>query len=49
MNLELGCGRGVGGDEGLVGDGVYVGERGEGELGLLKEVSLRRRGGVGAE
>ena len=37
MNLELGGG-GVGGDEGLVGDGVYVGERGEGELGLAKEV-----------
>ena len=35
MNLELGC---VGGDEGLVGDGVFVGERGEGELGLEKEV-----------
>ena len=38
VNLELGCGGGVGGDEGLVGDGVYVGERGEDELGLEKEV-----------
>ena len=38
MNLELGCGGGVGGDGGLVVDGVYVGERGEGELGLEEEV-----------
>ena len=38
MNLEIGCGGGVGGDEGLVGDGVNVGERGEGELGLEEEV-----------
>ena len=38
VNLELGCGEGVFGDEGLVGDEVYVGERGEYELGLGKEV-----------
>ena len=38
MNLELGCGGGAGGDEGLVGDVVFIGERGEGELGLEKEV-----------
>ena len=36
--LGIGCGGGVGGGEGLGGDGVYVGERGEGELGLEKEV-----------
>ena len=38
MNLELSCGGGADGDRGLVGDGVYQGERGEGELGLGKEV-----------
>ena len=36
--MELGCERGVGGDEGLVGDGVFIVERREGENGLEKEV-----------
>ena len=46
--MELGCERGVGGDEGLVGDGVFIVERREGENGLEKEVQVEEEGWSGS-